>query len=333
MLNSRANHHLSHRRRSRREEAAASGGLSGTRQECRSYNPLLAKRTGSGGSLRIVFCAVVLFGAVLGAHGQNIRAIRLTSPDDVAISGDYYPVSADLAPAVLLVHSFATNRDEWGTFPVLLQQNGIAVLAVDLRGHGESTRQITAKGPQLIDHRKFITADFQDMLLDINKAVDWLSEQPGINKQRIAIIGSSVGANLALRYTLFNDELAAEVLLSPGLDYKGIRTDDVMGKLGPMPLRIVVSQFDPFAFPSATRLMEIRKEAGHTTDSNELIVCSGSLHGGKMLSGVKNLPVKLLDWLKFVLLDIPLPPPPAPPPPAPPPATSAPPVKATPSKK
>jgi len=247
-----------------------------------------------------------------GARAQNIRAVRLTTGDDVGISAVYYPVAADSAPAVLLVHGFATNRDQWGTFPTLLQQNGIAALAIDLRGHGESTRQITAQGPQLIDYHKFTAANFQDMLLDINAAIDWLSEQPGINKQRIAIAGGSVGANIALRYTLFNNDLAAEVLLSPGVNYKDVRTDDAMQKLGPMPLRIVVSRNDSFAFESAKRLMEIRETAVHPSDTNELVVCTGNLHGANMLTGVKNLPVILLEWLKQVLLNVA--PQPAPPP-------------------
>ena len=34
-------------------------------------------------------------------------------------------------------------------------------------------------------------------LLDVNAAVDWLSEQRGINSKRIAILGSGLGANLA----------------------------------------------------------------------------------------------------------------------------------------
>ena len=47
---------------------------------------------------------------------------------------------------------------------------------------------------------------------------------------------------------------------------------------------------------------QIRKEAGHATDTNELIVCTGNLHGADMLKGVKDLPTILIDWLRQTLL-------------------------------
>jgi len=80
-----------------------------------------------------------------GATAQNVRTLRLTTPDNVGISAAYYSVTNDPAPAVLLVHGFTTNRDDWGTFPMLLQLNGIAALTFDLRGHGESNRKMTAQ--------------------------------------------------------------------------------------------------------------------------------------------------------------------------------------------
>jgi len=268
---------------------------------------------------------VILLLVVTGvALAQNTRPVRLTTADDVGISALYYPVPADPAPAVLLLHGFAANRDQWGAFPGILQRNGIAVLSIDLRGHGESTRKLTAQGPELVDYHKFTSRDFQDMFMDVEASIDWLLDQPGINKNRIGIVGASVGANIALRYTLYNEDLAALLLLSPGMVYKDVRTDDAMKRLGPVPLRIAVSRYDSFAFESAKRLMEIRKEAGRSSDTNELIICTGNLHGAPMLAGVKDLPTILADWLKQVLLS---PPPEPSPTPALTPSTNAPPAK------
>ncbi|MGA2222452.1 MAG: alpha/beta fold hydrolase [Verrucomicrobiia bacterium] len=273
---------------------------------------------------RLVTLAVSVLAVTHVTLAQTVRTIRLTTADEVGISAAYYPVASDSAPAVVLLHGLATNRDEWSGFASLLQRNGIAALAIDLRGHGESTRRLTAQGPELLDYHKFTPRDFQDMLLDVNAATDWLLDQPGINKNRIGIVGASLGANIALRYTMFNEDLAALLLLSPGIVYKDVRTDDVMKRLGPVPLRIAVSRNDSFAFESAKRLMEIRKDAGRSSDTNELIICTGNLHGAPMLAGVKGLPTILADWLKQVLLS---PPPEPSPAPAPPPSTNAPPAK------
>ena len=275
-----------------------------------------------------------LLGFAHSATGQTVRSVRLTTVDDVGIAAAYYPVDGKSVPAVVLIHSFARNRDEWNAFAVLLQRNGIAALTFDLRWHGESTRRVTAAGPQLVDQRNFTPRDFNDMLLDVNTAVYWLGSQQGINPRRIAVVGSSVGANIALRYALFNEDLAALMLISPGIVYKGLRTDDAMGKLGPLPLRMVVSRNDAFAFESVKRLEAIRQEIGHQADTNELIVCTGNLHGTDMLKGVKDLTPTLLNWLRHVLLGVPLEQiePAAPPPASPPASAPQPPAAKTPTK-
>ena len=142
------------------------------------------------------------------ASADTVRPVRLTTVDDLGLAASYYPVSTNSAAAVILLHSYGKAQAEWGTVPILFQRNGIAVLTFDLRGHGESVRQLTAKGVQIVDYQKFGPLDYKNMLIDINQAYDWLAGQPGIDKSRIAIIGSDLGANLALRYAAFNDEVA-----------------------------------------------------------------------------------------------------------------------------
>jgi dienelactone hydrolase len=171
---------------------------------------------------------------------------------------------------------------------------------------------VTAEGIRALNQQQFTARDFQNMQLDVEAAASWLEEQPGIKKDRIAIAGASVGANVALRYAAMNDDIAAIMLLSPGINYKGVRTDDVITSLGSRPLRIMVSRYDAFAFESSKRLVEIRKEAGQVADDKELTVCSGNFHGTEMLARVKELPEKMMAWFQQVLLGIvPEPPKPA----------------------
>jgi len=232
---------------------------------------------------------------------QANRVVRLTTADDVGIYAAFYPPQTNPAPAVLLLHSLGKSRDEWALLAPLLQQVGFAVLAIDFRGHGESTRRVTARGLQSVDFNSFTSRDYAALLLDVNVAFDWLADQPGVDARRIGIAGSSLGANLALRYAVVNDEIAALLLLSPGLVYHEIRTDDVIGKTGSRPLRIVVSRDDPFAFESAKRLVELRNAGGPSTRSNELTVCTGFLHGAAMLTGVKDLTGVVVAWLRQAL--------------------------------
>ena len=266
--------------------------------------------------LRITLVAFSLSVATSLALAQTTRTVRLNTADDVGIIGTYYPTDQPHAPAVLLIHSILRDRSVWADFATLLQHNGIAALAIDLRGHGESTRKLTADGPVKIDMRQLTGRDYQDMLLDIEAAIDWLQTQPEIDKKHIALIGESLGANVALRYAAINEDLSAIAVFSPGLNYRGVRTDDVIRQLGPAPFHIFVSQNDAFAFESSKRLVEIRLESGVDGATNELTVCTGSLHGSEMLKSVRNLPQITLSWLKETWATVP---PPAvnPPPPAP----------------
>ena len=251
---------------------------------------------------------VALLALVMGttsAFGQTTRTLRLTTTDDVGIIGTYYPVARDPAPAVLFLHMLTSNRSEWAGFATLLQRNGIAALTIDFRGHGESTRKLTADGPVTIELSSLTAQDLRNMLLDVEAAVDWLQNQSEIDKKHIVLVGSSVGANIAVRYAAINDEIAGLALLSPGLVYRGIRTDDVIAQLNARPLHIFVSRNDAFAFESSKHLIEIRKDLGVPTTDKELTISTGDLHGTAMLMGVKNLPQMLLSWLKQVLLGLP----------------------------
>ena len=99
-------------------------------------------------------------------------------------------------------------------------------------------------------------------VVDVEAAIDWLQTQPDIDKKHIALIGESFGANVALRYAAINEDLSAVAVFSPGLNYRGVRTDDVIRQLGQVPFHIFVSQNDDFAFKSSKRLVEIRQESG-----------------------------------------------------------------------
>jgi len=256
---------------------------------------------------RLFWLALICTAAVTAEAG-TARPVRLTTTDDLGIAGTYYPVESNNAPAVILLHALGKNREEWAGIAPALQRNGIAAVAIDLRGHGESTRRLTADGALLVDYRSFKPKDFQDMLMDINAAFDWLAEQPGIDKTRIGIVGAGLGANLALRYSAFNEDVAALLALSPGLAIQEIRADTIMTKIGKRPLRIAVASGDTYGFTSAKRLLQLRKDFGQAVEENELTVCTGELQGTAIITGTKGMPEVVFGWLYRVLQHPPSPP-------------------------
>lgn len=152
-----------------------------------------------------------------------MKTIDLKTSDHITIKADYYEAEQTTS-AVLYLHMMPATKSSWGTLATFLQTKGMAGLALDLRGHGESTW-----GP--LGYRDFTNEEHQASVLDIDAAVEFLQkENPAFTPAKIILIGASIGANLALFYVSNHDEFKTVVALSPGLDYKGIETPPLMDK-------------------------------------------------------------------------------------------------------
>lgn len=131
-------------------------------------------------------------------------------------------------PLVLLLHGLNGSNDDWHGLPKHLVDNGYAVVAVDLRGHGESTSQESGRRKSW---RIFKQKDWDQIPRDVDRirryiAKDEYEEFGHIDASKMAVIGSKLGANAALiagdRDS--DDTIQAMVLISPGLNYKGLET-------------------------------------------------------------------------------------------------------------
>jgi acylglycerol lipase len=89
------------------------------------------------------------------------------------------------APLVLLAHGLASCRVEWYQFPQRLADSGLAVLALDFRGHGES------EGPRGYN-------SMERAREDLAGALKALQTRAGVNTERVGLVGHSLGASLSL---------------------------------------------------------------------------------------------------------------------------------------
>jgi pimeloyl-ACP methyl ester carboxylesterase len=117
-------------------------------------------------------------------------------------------------PAVLLLHGFGEDRSVWKDFAQQLLNRGWAVMALDLRGHGESKSRNQRPIQASLEWRK----DPHEFPVDLGPALDWLKAQPRINTRKIVVIGSDVGANLALFASGRYSEVRTVVAIKPNLD-------------------------------------------------------------------------------------------------------------------
>jgi len=98
-------------------------------------------------------------------------------------------------PGVIYLHEGARDRHSW--YPLTIQSagRGMAVLAIDLRGFGENPDQV---GNAHVSATGLSDADWLKMLDDVRNAISFLAIKPDIDAGHLAIVGSGIGANLAL---------------------------------------------------------------------------------------------------------------------------------------
>jgi len=160
------------------------------------------------------------------------------APDGAQLAVAYYPPIVRPAPAVLLLHMLGRSKADWDSFACNLQKQGYAVMAMDLRGHGAST------GP--VDWTK----------ADDDTLAAWqvLSSRPEVDVTRTAIVGASIGSNLALIAGAAEPRVKAVVALSPGEDYMGLKPGDTIASFGVRPVLLVASADDVYSFDSIQKL-------------------------------------------------------------------------------
>lgn len=117
-------------------------------------------------------------------------------------------------PAALLLHGYGEDRSVWADLVARLLSEGWAVMTLDLRGHGQSM----IRNSQRIEASESWRTDPQQFPLDLNPALEWLKTQERIDSNRLVVIGSDVGANLALVASGRFSEVGTTVAINPNID-------------------------------------------------------------------------------------------------------------------
>jgi dienelactone hydrolase len=179
----------------------------------------LARKGNSMRRLSLLLCLPVLVSAAQPPRRAQavVREMSLTSADGFALKGTLtVPPMAGPRPVVILAHQFRTDRSGWQPLASQLNAKGIATLALDLRGHGESTWRA---GQRLQVTDDFLASaqavGFDRIPADLAQAAAWVRRQPRIDPRRLGLAGASVGAYSVL---LAAPEVhpVAVLALSPG---------------------------------------------------------------------------------------------------------------------
>jgi pimeloyl-ACP methyl ester carboxylesterase len=232
--------------------------------------------------------------------------ITLTTSDQVQLIADHYPSTSPNGYTLLLIHMMPSDRKSWQTFAQQANLAGFNCLAPDLRGHGESISQLSkppantsTKQPQpqtiTLDYTQFTDAQHRASYHDIQACIDYLQTQT-VPLNKTILIGASIGANLTLWYTQKHPQIPTCVLISPGLDYRGILTEPLAQTLFPAQSTLLIAgQQDKY--PAQT----IKRLEAALNGEKQSIILPDAAHGTALFDTHPKLISRILSWLSETL--------------------------------
>ena len=209
-----------------------------------------------------------LLGISIAAHAAEVN---LQAADGVSIHATVTHPEASTR-GVVFVHMEGRTGEDWAFITERLAKNGLTSIAVDLRGHGQSS------GDRAHDA----------MTQDVQAATAWLADH-GV--EEIACVGAEIGANLCLLAANEDPRIRSVAALSPRLNPSGLNAPKAMKSWGGSIL-VVASVEDSPGSKCADLLAQIAGD-----DRAEVVVLSEEGVGTQMLSRSPSLEGTLVDWL------------------------------------
>lgn len=237
----------------------------------------------------VALAIAVALGAQAWAAGELPRQrVGFATEDGVEIVGDYYRSSASgRSPVVVLLHMYRSDRGSWAPLAARLHGSGFSVLAIDLRGHGESTGPVSMGLRERVKQRD--PRLFNDMHQDVAAACAWLSGQPDADLSQLGLVGASVGCSVALDYASRDRSVDAVVCMTPGEKYLGVDSVAHIRQVGKRVVLLLATEGERQACDVLGKV---------ATDAEVAIVSKGVVHGTRMfgvVDGVEDRIVAFLD--------------------------------------
>lgn len=222
-----------------------------------------------------------------------VRVVTFPTQDNLLITGAYTPPPwPGKAPMAILLHMYGSDRHAFDPLVPVLHGAGFAVLAIDLRGHGESVGPAALRLARRVAERD--KKLFAEMDRDVEAAYAWLAAQPEADPARFVLVGASVGCSVALEYAARDRSVDAMVCLTPGTGYLGLDAIAAARKYGRRPVLLIASEQEQAAcdelkglLPGAT--VHVVGSAGSDPTS---------LHGTRMFGRVVGIEAAIAAFLK-----------------------------------
>ncbi len=130
----------------------------------------------------------------------------------------WHPDTPPPWPGVVIVHGAGSRKENHADFARIAAAQGWAALAFDARGHGASEGEM---GPGAPD--------------DVVRMAKLLAREPGVDGDRVAARGSSMGGFLALHAAAISPEIAGVIAICPAGEQmlsRGLKRGELEMKVG-----------------------------------------------------------------------------------------------------
>lgn len=219
----------------------------------------------------------------------KLEKVNFITKDGVTIVADYYP-NEKAKFAGIFIHMRPATKESYQKLAKFFQQEGFAILAFDLRGHGESFQSIKGK----LNYEQFSPEEEEQSINDLEAASLFL-EKEGFDKSKQFLIGASIGANLSYQFLSENQNVKAAVLLSPGINYHGVKIDKVNqenfgGRI------LLIYSIEDFQAASAAKDLKV------WYPNLKYLEFQGMAHGTDLLDYYPQIPQSILNWLREKLI-------------------------------
>jgi len=205
--------------------------------------------------------------------------VTFRSEDGHTVAGVLVEASQRPAPAVILVGMLGRPKEDWLPTAERLAAANITSLAIDLRSQYLPDDAKSAAGWHA----------------DIVAAVGYLVGRPDVRPWAIGVAGASLGASLAAVAAATDPRIRSLALVSPSLDYRGIRIEGALKQYAERPALLIASLRDPYAARSAREL------AADAAGRRELQWTETAGHGTVLLAREPDLVRSLVEWFQRTL--------------------------------
>ena len=227
-------------------------------------------------ALGVVVAATLCPSRVVDAAG---RGVTLRTSDGRIVAGLMFEAGDRPAPAVVLVPMLGRTKDDWQSVAQRFADTNITALAIDLPSTASADPAELAGWPLVMD-----------------AAVAYLAVRPGeVNPAAIGVAGASLGANLAAVAAATSPAVRSLALVSPSLDYRGVRIEPSLAQYGARPALLIASLHDPYAARS------VRTLAQDAPGPRQMRWSTTPAHGPVLLSRDPDLVRSLIEWFQLTL--------------------------------